>query len=1172
VIALGPFALAEPIAQGGMGEVWRGVHVQSGVPVAVKVLTTAASREARFRQLFRAEAQAMAGLSHPGIVQIHEFGDLPASTSAASGGRLIEGSPYLVMEYASRGSMDRLPPPQTWRRARLMLQSLLEALAHAHAHGIIHRDLKPANVLIAADGRPKLADFGIAHAIARGAGVSAAEARAAQTMPLAGTPELMAPEQCRGHHRDFGPWTDLYALGCMAWLILTGRLPFTGPTPLATIMAQMGAPLPVFEPRMGVPAGTEPWLHCLLARPTHLRFRRAADAAYALSLLDEVEAMPVDSDLLLMTGATSGLGGGWGSTEISVEEPADETIFGAGFQVGEPTAEGLAEPLFPRPPLPGGATQTGEWAALSLPGEGGAGEHIGVELAGAGLGLFDLRPVPLTGRTHIREALWARLAEVDAGGHARAVLLRGPAGVGKSRLAEWLTARAHETGAAVTLRLQNGATSPPTEPLAELLRDHLRVDGLSRFDAAARLEPLLRRFGVTSRAEATELLDVVAPEDVTMSPGRRFGDAAERHAIVAAHLVRLTRERPVLVHVDDAQWGLDALDFVRFCLSRPHVAEARLLFVITVRDEDLAARPEEAALLGELAALPACTVLDVPPMGPDEHAALVRRLLVLDAGLSRTLVERTSGNPLHAVQLVRAWVQRNWLVWGPRGFQLSPDARMSLPDDLHTLWVGHVERLLAALPPAAGAALETAALLGQTVAVDEWRAACAVAGLEPPESLPWRLAEARLARLVDEDRKFEFAHSMLRESLERRAVEGGRGAALHAACARALATRGGPGHMGRVGHHLLRAGETDLGVEWLLQGVEAGLRQGDFLVAGSELHRVRQVLGGRSDPEGEALRARALVLSSIHRVERGGLDDAERMAQEALEIAERRGLKSIAAQARIRLVRVAFERADGEQMQRGLALADQELQNAHETRVMAELHALRGALLAAIGVRAEADLAYRRAEAAYAELGDALEMARCRMGRAMSTKQTGDFETAAQLAREATSIYETQGSRVALADALHNVGELERLRGNLVAAETAYRSSLALYEALGSSDTAYAEMNLGITLVEMGRLDAADALLRRAMHSSERIGRRLLVACCRMFMLSGHAARRDWAAFESDLELSASQLTSMGLVEIDMARGWERAASVAAELRPDLAARAAALAEAQWRALGGAGG
>jgi hypothetical protein len=115
-------------------------------------------------------------------------------------------------------------------------------------------------------------------------------------------------------------------------------------------------------------------------------------------------------------------------------------------------------------------------------------------------------------------------------------------------------------------------------------------------------------------------------------------------------------------------------------------------------------------------------------------------------------------------------------------------------------------------------------------------------------------------------------------------------------------------------------------------------------------------------------------------------------------------------------------------------------------------------------------------------------------------------------------------------------------------------------------------MNLGITLVEMGRLDAADALLRRAMLSSERIGRRLLVACCRLFMLSGHAARRDWAAFEADLELSASQLTSMGLVEIDMARGWERAASVAAELRPDLAERAAALAAAQWKALGGAGG
>ena len=426
-----------------------------------------------------------------------------------------------------------------------------------------------------------------------------------------------------------------------------------------------------------------------------------------------------------------------------------------------------------------------------------------------------------------------------------------------------------------------------------------------------------------------------------------------------------------------------------------------------------------------------------------------------------------------------------------------------------------------------------------------------------------------MARPLDHQEGFVFAHSMLRESLERRATEAGRASALHQACAAALSRPGAPDQPGRVARHLILAGETDTGLDWLLRGVETALRRGDFLLAGGELLRARQLLMGRTDGGGERRLVHALVLSAVLQTERGALDDAELTARQALEIAERRGWTAARAEAHIRLVKVAYERGDAAEMSRGIELADAELKGMHAPRLVGELHALRASLLSAQGVRAEANEAYLRAEAAFAAAGDRLQVARCRMGRAMSTKQTGDFETALALAQESMQVYEEQGSRVGLADAWHNVGELERLRGNLGAAERSYREALAFYEAVGSADTAYAELNLGITLIEVGELHAAAPLLLRAMRTSERLGRRFVVAGCQLFLLTIDAHRADWAAFEAHLDAAVRLLEELGVVEIDMARGLERASrAAAAGGRPDLADRAARLATAHWHALG----
>src|SRR5262245_24170105 len=143
----------------------------------------------------------------------------------SSARRFVAGSPFLAMELANVGSLREHATPVDYPSVRHLLLQLLDALAHAHARGVLHRDVKPGNVLIFEDdlGRRavKLADFGLAHALGR----CPVDGELSAT---AGTPTYMAPEQHQGAWREFGPWTDLYALGCTAFRLVQGRPPFEG--------------------------------------------------------------------------------------------------------------------------------------------------------------------------------------------------------------------------------------------------------------------------------------------------------------------------------------------------------------------------------------------------------------------------------------------------------------------------------------------------------------------------------------------------------------------------------------------------------------------------------------------------------------------------------------------------------------------------------------------------------------------------------------------------------------------------------------------------------------------------------------------------------------------------------------------------------------------------------
>jgi WD40 repeat protein len=223
------------LGRGGMGVVYKAWQLSLGRAVALKMILAGAHASPGELARFRAEADALARLRHPNIIQIHDVGE-------------YEGRPYLALEYVEGGSLkDRLGgTPLPPRQAAALVQTLAGAVQAAHGCGIVHRDLKPGNVLLAGDGTPKITDFGLAKRLDAAAGPT-------RTGSVLGTPAYMAPEQAGGQSRQVGPATDVYALGALLYELLAGRPPFRADTSLETLRAVVNedpVPLRKLVPRL----------------------------------------------------------------------------------------------------------------------------------------------------------------------------------------------------------------------------------------------------------------------------------------------------------------------------------------------------------------------------------------------------------------------------------------------------------------------------------------------------------------------------------------------------------------------------------------------------------------------------------------------------------------------------------------------------------------------------------------------------------------------------------------------------------------------------------------------------------------------------------------------------------------------------------------------------------
>lgn len=269
---LGPYEILAPLGTGGMGEVYRARDTRLGRDVAIKVPPAHLARDPAALARFEREAQAVAALSHPNILDIHDFGQADGVYLAVT--ELLHGE-TLRERLATR----EIP----WRTAIEIGLAVAEGLAAAHSRGIVHRDLKPANIFLTSDDRVKILDFGLARVEPESIQSSPDAPTATRTGEILGTVGYMSPEQIRGEHPD--PRTDIFSLGCVLYEMTTGRRAFARETPPETLVAILREePADPRDVSREVPDELRLIILRCLQKSPDARFESAKDLAFALRM------------------------------------------------------------------------------------------------------------------------------------------------------------------------------------------------------------------------------------------------------------------------------------------------------------------------------------------------------------------------------------------------------------------------------------------------------------------------------------------------------------------------------------------------------------------------------------------------------------------------------------------------------------------------------------------------------------------------------------------------------------------------------------------------------------------------------------------------------------------------------------------------------------------------
>ena len=1156
-IDIGRFALHTAIRSGSMGEVWAGVHTLDQTPVAIKVIHLPEGDRDLYQASFRRELQSIARLNHPNIIAVFDYGVLPGPLPPTPHGVLRPGNPYLAMEFASGGSLVR-NLPQTWGELRHALLAILDALAHAHARGVLHRDLKPGNILVCGerDLRPglKLADFGIAQSMT-GPSPSGEDIMTSLTREMpTGTPSYMAPEQFQGAWRDYGPWTDLYSLGIMTWQIVCRALPFTERSFHELGLSHMQRELPALRPGFEVPHELEGWIRRMTAKSPEARFQRAVDAAWALEEVGMRRA-------------------GVGTTAPAPMRSYLETLPQVSRPLGGVLAEDRDLPPITLPPM--GSWRVEAEAFAEQPDA--SSKRLLRRLGGIGQELFGLREIPMVGRHREREALWEALRQVHQRPHARACVIRAQPGQGASRLARWLGERAHEVGAATPMQARHAAYDTIQHGLARMLSDHLRCTGLPQRKMLKRLEQQLRAHGIEDPFAWTRLQMMLRHQgkpDPELSNTRSTTRSLQpdvRYGLLNRLVTQFSHRRPVLIWLDDAQWGLDSLHFAQHLLKHQRPGETRVLLVLTVNDAALEDQAVTRRVLTGLEARPEVSTLTLAPIEPEPFRALVHSLLCLSEPLAQEVIARAHGNPQYAIQLVADWIGRGALKLTEEGFTLLSQAPVVLPDDISAIWTGFLERYLNDSEEGVQIALEVAAALRVEVPGDEFAEACRQMDIQPR----WQALDVMVAhRLMERrDDTWVFTRAQVIEYFEGESRRAGRWAQVHLACAEMLAALHSPHHPGiaeRRARHLMEASDYTGASDALLLAAQEETEAGGYERAIELLDTRLALLDSLSTPERSLThgprRLRGWTARAVALGYNGETDAAEMWAERALTAAQEAGLTEEIAEAQLAQALVCELRGEVERAWDLKTAALDHFITTRQARRAAELLLRMGELMLRSGQLQKALAAFNRAHDHLTT--DALIRGEALAGLGHVYRQRLDGRQARKLYQKARACFQRAEEWREDANCVAALGHIFRIEGDFEAAAAFYSEAIQSLQRLHAPEALMVELTLNLLLFQSNRhIEARTRVQKLLPHLNQTIHRSAR-AVAYVLMLPGDAAARDPGAWSDHLGEAERLLEVTRTIDIDIAQTARLAGDLMHPSHPEYARRAYALAIHHFEILG----
>ena len=696
----GPYTIVRQVGAGGMGAVYEALDGRSGARVAIKsLLRMGASELHRFKYEFR----SMAGVGHPNLVTLYEL-----VTHAETW--------CITMEFVE--GVDLCTALRRRWRSAVALRGLLRQLALAiealHAHNLLHRDLKPSNVLVTANDRVVVLDFGLVAEISRSS--------FSQAQVHAGTPLYMAPEQCASQLAT--PASDWYALGVMLFEAVTGKLPFVGTAAQIFLAKQTGAP-----PVPALP--NDPSLAALITALLRRDPAERASGAHVLAWCDGVSAPllgPVPS-ASSPPGSQPG-GGAGGTVELGGDVPMPRARLPSQVAPAAPSAPGVR-----RTPL---VAREAERAVL---------EQAYAEAAGGRPTSVYLRGVSGSGKTALGQCFLADLAQAG-----EAMVLSG-----RCYEHESVPFKAFD---AVLDALSEQLLAAPTEELGPLVGAYSAE--------LVRVFPVFERIAAVREAAARQ-----AARQAARAGSRSVGEGGEhdsrRRAFAALKrmLYALAVRRPLVLAIDDLHWSdVDSLHLLRELLAPPEVPP--MLILAAYRSD----WPGSPAALHELEQIQMRVVADqsavrveLGPLAPADARALARALLA-SAGLASgrateqwaaTIAEESGGNAFLISAVVRHLSHAPGELEARRG--AGGIEGLQALNSLNSLILARIARL----DPGARALLELVAVAGQPVPAD-------LLGLVQgrPAGLHGWLGALHKERLIflgqrGRERSVECAHDRLRE-------------------------------------------------------------------------------------------------------------------------------------------------------------------------------------------------------------------------------------------------------------------------------------------------------------------------------------------------------------------------------------------------------------------------